>query len=149
MENISTADLQYLANLLPEEGNFSLRQKLQAWIEAKSMNADHADISTLAGFATHSTIKEKILGWIAHVNLPRPSFIPDMPSQMEILPKQEIKEPDINDEDILIFGVRETLPEETVFVTPIEVTVDYPEATSLTTTSEVPKELKKRIRKMK
>ncbi len=84
MENISILDLQNLSNLLWEEQSVSLRNQLQAWVESKTTNNDHADLSSLHSLADRSTIKSKIKEWAASISEPKKEYIyiPDIPEQI-------------------------------------------------------------------
>lgn len=81
MENISIADLQTLAGFIHEESNFSLRNKISAWVQSKSSNSDHSDLSQLASIASQSSIKEKIMDWISQ-------FTSQQSAPLEVLPEE-------------------------------------------------------------
>lgn len=90
MENIPLKDLQNLANIIACENNISLKNQLSAWITSKSGNPEHASLSSLAGLAHHSSVKEQILGWVSNATNPKPAFvyIPDTPMEMIEQPEQ-------------------------------------------------------------
>ena len=85
MEIIPMNHLQNLANIIANEGNVSLKNQLSAWVTAKAGNSDHVALSSLAGLAHYSSVKEQILEWVSNISNPKPEFIyvPDIPAQME------------------------------------------------------------------
>ena len=125
MEKIPIPKLQELANMLHEEGNTSLRNKMSGWVTEMAADNGHVSIGGLCSLADNSQIKDKIMGWVSNVTTQKPEFIyvPDTPMEMVEEPKVEEEPP---------------IPQEIIEEAPQEIT------------EEVSPEIKpKRIRKKK